>query len=58
MRGQAVVRARRAAALERLKESKFFEKNGRTEESWQKRKTKEIENLEINLGIRPPRQKK
>ena len=36
MRGEAVKRARQEGALQRLKESKFFEKNGRTEESWQK----------------------
>ena len=46
MRGQNVVKARREGALERLRESKFFEKNGRTEESWQKRKDREIEILE------------
>ena len=55
MRGQYVVKSRREGALERLRESKFFEKNGRTEESWQKRKDREIENLEIALGIRTPR---
>lgn len=52
MRGQYVVKARREGALERLRESKFFEKNGRTEEAWQKRKDREIENLEAKLGLR------
>lgn len=46
MRGEAVKQARRQGALDRLKESKFFEKNGRTEEAWQKRKDREIEILE------------
>jgi len=52
MRGQAVKQARREGALNRLRESKFFEKGSRTEEAWQKRKDKEIENLEAALGIR------
>ena len=52
MRGQNVVKARREGALGRLKNSQFFEKNGRTEEAWQKRKDREIENLEIKLGVR------
>ena len=55
MRGEAVKRARQEGALQRLKESKFFEKNGRTEESWQKRKDLEIENLEVALGIQTRR---
>lgn len=55
MRGTAVKRARQEGALQRLKESKFFEKNGRTEESWQKRKDLEIENLEVALGIQTRR---
>jgi hypothetical protein len=55
MRGQYVLKSRREGALERLKNSVFFEKNGRTEEAWQKRKDREIENLEIALGIRTPR---
>lgn len=38
--------ARRHAALERLKESKFFEKGNRTVEQWQVRKDREIEILE------------
>ena len=46
------LRNRREGALARLKESKFFEKNGRTEESWQKRKDREIANLEAKLGVR------
>ena len=57
MRGQNVLKSRREGALERLKNSVFFEKNGRTEEAWQKRKDQEIENLEIALGIRTPRKK-
>ena len=52
MRGSNVVKSRREGALERLRESKFFEKNGRTEESWQKRKDREIANLEAKLGLR------
>ena len=52
MRGSNVVKSRQEAALERLRESKFFEKNGRTEESWQKRKDREIANLETKLGVR------
>ena len=51
MRGQAVKQSRREGALNRLRESKFFEKGSRTEEAWQKRKDKEIENLEAVLGI-------
>jgi hypothetical protein len=54
MRGKHVVKRRREGALERLKASQFFEKNGRTEEKWQARKDKEIERLEISLGIRQP----
>jgi hypothetical protein len=57
MRGQNVLKSRREGALERLKNSVFFEKNGRTEEAWQKQKDQEIENLEIALGIRTPRKR-
>lgn len=57
MRGSEVVKRRREGALERLKNSVFFEKNGRTEESWQKRKDRDIENLEVALGIRTRRSK-
>ena len=35
-----------------LKNSVFFEKGDRTEESWLKRKEKEIANLEAKLGVR------
>jgi len=52
-----VLKSRREGALERLKNSVFFEKNGRTEEAWQKQKDQEIENLEIALGIRTPRKR-
>ena len=52
MRGLAVKQSRREGALNRLRESKFFEKGSRTEEAWQKRKDKEIENLEAALGIK------
>jgi len=52
MRVENVVKSRREGALERLRESKFFEKNGRTEEAWQKRKDREIANLEAKLGVR------
>jgi hypothetical protein len=58
MRGKAEDRRRREGALERLTESKFFEKNGRTEQQWQKRKDKEIEILEIALGIKQGAKKK
>ena len=52
MRGKHVVKRRREGALERLQASTFFEKNGRTEQQWQKRKDKEIDILEIALGIK------
>ena len=58
MRGKHVIKRRREGALERLQASTFFEKNGRTEKQWQKRKDKEIEILEIYLGIRQPAKKK
>jgi hypothetical protein len=58
MRGKAEDRRRREGALERLTESKFFEKKGRTEQQWQKRKDKEIEILEIALGIKQGAKKK
>jgi hypothetical protein len=58
MRGKHVVKRRREGALERLQSSTFFEKNGRTEKQWQKRKDKEIEILETYLGIRQPAKKK
>ena len=58
MRGKHVVKHRREGALERLKASQFFEKNGRTEQQWQKRKDKEIEILELALGIRQAAKKK
>jgi hypothetical protein len=43
--------ARRAGALQRLKDSVFFEKKGRTQESWQDRKEREIDTLEKRLNI-------
>ena len=52
MRGKHVVKRRREGALDRLQASTFFEKNGRTEQQWQKRKDKEIDILEIALGIK------
>lgn len=58
MRGKHEVNRRREGALERLKASQFFEKGKRTEAQWQKRKDKEIEVLEIYLGIRQPAKKK
>jgi len=58
MRGKAEIKRRREGALERLQSSQFFEKNGRTEAQWQKRKDKEIEILETYLGIRQPAKKK
>lgn len=58
MRGQHVVKRRREGALERLQASTFFEKNGRTEQQWQKRKDKEIEILETYLGLRQTAKKK
>lgn len=51
-RGKLEVKRRREGALERLRASQFFEKNDRTEAKWQARKDKEIEILEIALGIR------
>lgn len=51
-RGKLETKRRREGALERLQASQFFEKNGRTEQQWQKRKDKEIEILEVALGIR------
>jgi len=51
MRGKFAIRTRREGALARLKESKFFEKNGRTQEAWQKRKDKEIEILEKRISL-------
>lgn len=51
-RGKLETKRRREGALERLHASKFFEKNDRTEAKWQARKDKEIEILEIVLGIR------
>lgn len=58
MRGKAEVKRRREGALERLKNSVFFEKGKRTEAQWQKRKDKEIEILETHLGLRQPAKKK
>lgn len=58
MRGKAEIKRRREGALERLKNSVFFEKGTRTEAQWQKRKDKEIEILETYLGIRQPAKKK
>jgi hypothetical protein len=45
------LRNRREGALARLKESKFFEKNGRTQEAWQKRKDREIKILEKRVSM-------
>jgi hypothetical protein len=58
MRGKAEIKRRREGALERLKDSVFFEKGTRTEAQWQKRKDKEIEILETYLGLRQPAKKK
>ena len=52
MRGQAVKQARREGALKRLEESKYYEKGNRTEEAWLNRKNKEIENLQVALGLK------
>ena len=57
-RGKLETKRRREGALERLQASTFFEKNGRTEQQWQKRKDKEIEILEIALGIKQGAKKK
>lgn len=54
MRGKHEVKRRREGALARLEASQFFEKGKRTEAQWQKRKDKEVEILEISLGIRQP----
>jgi hypothetical protein len=53
-RGKLETKRRREGALERLRASKFFEKNDRTEAKWQARKDKEIEILEIALGLKQP----
>jgi len=39
-------KGRRLVALQNLKNAKFFEKNGRTEDAWQARKDVEIAILE------------
>lgn len=52
MRGEHAKKMRREGALERLESSKFFEKGGRTEEAWLKRKNEEIENLKVVLGMK------
>ena len=57
-RGKLETKRRREGALERLQASTFFEKNRRTEQQWQKRKDKEIEILEIALGIKQGAKKK
>lgn len=51
-RGKLETKRRREGALERLHASKFFEKNDRTETKWQARKDKEINILEISLGLK------
>ena len=43
---------RRQGAYDRLEASKFFPKKDRTEESWSKRKEKELEILRGLLNIR------
>lgn len=53
-RGKLETKRRREGALERLRASQFFEKNDRTEAKWQARKDKEIEILEIALGLKQP----
>ena len=57
-RGKLETKRRREGALERLQASTFFEKNGRTEQQWQKRKDKEVEILDIALGIKQGAKKK
>ena len=57
-RGKLETKRRREGALDRLQSSQFFEKNGRTEQQWQKRKDKEVEILEIALGIKQGAKKK
>jgi hypothetical protein len=42
---------RQAKALERLKASKFFEKNGRNPDTWEKKRNKDIEILEKRLNV-------
>lgn len=41
--------ARRAVALQNLKNAKFFEKNDRKQETWEKRVKQEIATLEDRL---------
>lgn len=42
-------KSRRLVALQNLKNSTFFEKNGRTQEAWQERKDREIKILESRV---------
>lgn len=46
------LRERRQGAYDRLQASKFYPKGDRTEESWSKRKEKELEILKGLLNIR------
>lgn len=52
MRGKHAKKVRQEGALERLENSKFYEKCDRTEEAWLKRKNEEIENLQVALGLK------
>lgn len=52
MRGKHAKKVRQEGALERLENSKFYEKGNRTEEAWLKRKDEEIENLRVALGLK------
>lgn len=52
MRGKFAKKVRQEGALERLENSKFYEKGDRTEEAWLKRKNKEMENLQVALGLK------
>ena len=51
MRGSMAKKRRRESALERLKESQFFEKGTRTQEAWQKNKDRMIETLEKRVRL-------
>ena len=57
-RGKLETKRRREGALDRLQSSQFCEKNGSTEQQWQKRKDKEIDILELALGIKQGAKKK
>ena len=44
-------KVRQQGALERLKNSKFFEKGDRNPDTWEKKRAKDIEILEKRLNV-------